>query len=76
MNTPATTPPAQRILTLLAGAIATISLATLVIILFQYVMHVSPTPALLAVSLYGLPIAFILLMVILVLNCRQRRGSN
>jgi cytochrome c-type biogenesis protein CcmH/NrfF len=35
-----------------------------------------PAPALLAVALYGLPLAFILLMVVLVLNFRERRRSR
>ncbi|MFL4473666.1 hypothetical protein ACIPVK_06705 [Paeniglutamicibacter sp. MACA_103] len=76
MNTTADTPASQRILTFLAGGVAIISLAALVVILIQYAMQLAPAPALIAVSLYGLPLAFILLMVILVLNFRERRRSR
>lgn len=76
MNTTATTPASQRILTLLAGGIAIVSLAALAVILIQYAMQLDPAPALIAVSLYGLPLAFILLVAILVLNFRERRRSR
>lgn len=76
MNTTAAAPASHRILTFLAGGIAIISLAALAVILIQYAMQLSPAPALLAVSLYGLPLAFILLIAILVLNFRQRRRSR
>lgn len=76
MNTTAGTPASQRILTLVAGGVAIVSLCALAAVLVLYAMQVSPAPALIAVSLYGLPLAFILLMVILVLNFRQRRRSQ
>ena len=76
MNTTAATPASQRVLTFLAGGIAIVSLAALVVILVQYMAQVSPAPALLAVALYGFPVAFILLMAILVLNFRERRRSR
>lgn len=69
------TPAAQRFLTLFAGGIAIISLAALAVILIQYAMSVALSPLLLAVGLYGLPLAFILLMVVLGLNFRERRRS-
>lgn len=75
MNTTASTPASQRILTLVAGSIAIVSLVALAIILIQYMMQTAPAPALLAVALYGLPVAFILLIVILALNFRERRRS-
>lgn len=67
------TPAAQRLLTMIAGGIALVSLIALTVILVQYMLEVVLSPVLLAVGLYGLPSAFILLMVILVLNFRQRR---
>lgn len=67
------TPAAQRFLTLFAGGIAIISLVALAVILIQYAMSVALSPLLLAVGLYGLPLAFILLMVVLALNFRERR---
>ncbi|GAA1872813.1 hypothetical protein GCM10009715_19540 [Paeniglutamicibacter psychrophenolicus] len=76
MNTTAPTPASQRILTFLSGGIAIVSLAALAVILIQYMMQVAPAPAFLAVALYGLPVAFILLMVVLVLNFRERRRSR
>lgn len=76
MNTTAPTPASQRILTFLAGGIAIVSLAALAVILIQYMVQAPPAPALLAVALYGLPLAFILLMVVLVLNFRERRRSR
>ncbi|MFF5794416.1 hypothetical protein ACFY5D_20425 [Paeniglutamicibacter sp. NPDC012692] len=69
------TPAAQRFLTLFAGGIAIISLVALAVILVQYAMSVALSPLLLAVGLYGLPLAFILLMVVLGLNFRERRRS-
>ena len=76
MNTTTNTPASQRILTFLAGGIAIVSLAALAVILIQYAMQLAPAPVLIAVSLYGLPLAFILLMAILVLNFRERRRSR
>lgn len=76
MNTTASNPASQRILTFLAGGIAVVSLAALVTVLVQYMLQVAATPVLLAVALYGLPLAFILLMVVLVLNFRERRRSS
>ena len=76
MNTTASTPASPRILTFLAGGIAIVSLAALTLILVQYMLAVSPAPAVLAVALYGLPAAFILLIVILWLNFRERRRSS
>lgn len=76
MNTTANTPTSLRILTFLAGGAAIVSLAALAVILIQYAMQLSPAPVLLAVSLYGLPLAFILLIAILVLNFRERRRSR
>ncbi|MDO2933481.1 hypothetical protein Q2T94_04050 [Paeniglutamicibacter sulfureus] len=76
MNTSAAAPTSLRILTFLAGGVAIASLAALAVILIQYAMQLSPAPALLAVALYGLPLAFILLIVILVLNFRERRRSH
>ena len=75
MNTTVKTPAAQRFLTLFAGGIAIVSLVALAIILIQYAMAVALSPLLLAVGLYGLPLAFILLMVVLALNFRERRRS-
>ena len=67
------TPAAQRFLTLFAGGIAIVSLVALAVILVQYAMSVALSPLLLAVGLYGLPLAFILLMLVLGLNFRERR---
>lgn len=69
------TPLVQRTLTLIAGGLAIISLLALTIILIQYMLGIALSPAVLAVGLYGLPIAFILLMAILALNFRERRKS-
>lgn len=75
VNTTAKTPLAQRALTLVAGVLAIISLIALTVILIQYMLTVTLSPTLLAIGLYGLPIAFILLMVVLILNFRERRKS-
>lgn len=76
MNTTASNPASQRLLTFLAGGIAIVSLTALVTVLVQYMLQVAATPILLAVALYGLPLAFILLMVVLMLNFRERRRSS
>jgi hypothetical protein len=76
VNTSAAAPISLRILTFLAGGVAIASLAALAVILIQYAMQLFPAPVLLAVALYGLPLAFILLIVILVLNFRERRRSH
>ena len=67
------TPAVQRFLTLFAGGIAIISFIALAVILIQYMLGYVLSPLLLAVGLYGLPLAFILLMVVLALNFRERR---
>ncbi|MGL3807720.1 hypothetical protein ACSYDW_16690 [Paeniglutamicibacter sp. R2-26] len=67
------TPAFQRYLTLFAGGIAIVSLVALAVILVQYAMSVALSPLLLAVGLYGLPLAFILLMTVLGLNFLERR---
>lgn len=75
VNDTQNTPLVQRILTLIAGGLAIISLIALTIILIQYMLGIALSPAVLAVGLYGLPIAFILLMIILILSFRERRKS-
>lgn len=75
MNTTVKTPAIQRILTLAAGGIAIVSLIALTVILVQYMLSVELAAPLLAVGLYGLPTAFILLMAVLALNFRERRRS-
>ncbi|PQZ88142.1 hypothetical protein CQ018_16990 [Arthrobacter sp. MYb227] len=75
MNTTANTPLIQRALTFIAGGLAIISLIALTIILIQYALSVALSPAVLAIGLYGLPLAFILLMVILFLSFRERRKN-
>ncbi|GAA1497933.1 hypothetical protein [Paeniglutamicibacter kerguelensis] len=67
------TPAVQRFLTLFAGGLAIISFIALAVILIQYMLGYVLSPLLLAVGLYGLPLAFILLMVVLALNFRERR---
>ena len=69
------TPAVQRFLTLFAGGLAIISFIALAVILIQYMLGYVLSPLLLAVGLYGLPLAFILLMVVLALNFRERRRS-
>jgi hypothetical protein len=75
VNTTVKTPAIQRVLTLVAGGIAIISLIALTVILIQYMLSVALNPLLLATGLYGLPVAFILLMLVLALNFRERRRS-
>lgn len=75
MNTsPATSAP-RRLLVLSAVVIASVSLLCLVISLVQYTINIQPWTPLFAVALYGLPVAFILLMVVLGLTWRERRAS-
>lgn len=75
MNTSTATPSPHRKLVLSAVAIAAVSLLALVTSLIQYAFSVQPWTPLFAVALYGLPVAFILLMVVLGLTWRDRRRS-
>lgn len=75
VNDTPNTPLVQRSLTMIAGGLAIISLLALTIILIQYMLGIALSPVILAVGLYGLPIAFILLMAILALSFRERRKS-
>lgn len=58
-----------------AVAIAAVSLLSLIISLIQYLFSVQPWTPLFAIALYGLPVAFILLMAYLGLTWRDRRRS-
>ncbi|GAA4376622.1 hypothetical protein [Paeniglutamicibacter cryotolerans] len=75
MNTSPATPTPHRMLVLSAVAIAAVSLLSLITSLIQYAFSVQPWTALFAIALYGLPVAFILLMVVLGLTWFERRRS-
>lgn len=69
----ATSSSISRSVLILAVAAGVLSLVALVITLVLYAMSVTPWPGLIAIGLYGLPIALIFLLVYLVLSLRERR---
>ncbi|MGP5164244.1 hypothetical protein [Arthrobacter rhombi] len=73
MNTLDSPATAQRIVTVLAAAIALISILSLAFVLIQYVAGTTPFTQVMAVGLYGLPVAFLLLITLLLLRIRTRR---
>ncbi|WP_417215293.1 hypothetical protein [Arthrobacter sp.] len=75
MNTIDSPAPTQRIVTVLASAVALVSILSLAAVLIQYMVGATPFTALMAVGLYGLPVAFILLIVLVLLRVRDRRRS-
>lgn len=75
MNTVKAGGPLQRPVLIAAAAVALASVACLLLVLGLYAMNVPPAPALIAVGLYGLPVAFVLLMVLLVMRFVARGRS-
>lgn len=61
---------------ILAVAAAGLSLIVLFITLVLYAMNVTPWPGFIAIGLYGLPIAFIFLLIYLLLSLGARRRSS
>jgi len=67
--------PLRRIVLVSTAAVALASLLSLVAILGFYMAGATPWTGLFAVGLWGLPLAFILLLVLLVLSWRERRRA-
>jgi hypothetical protein len=65
----------RRATTAAAAAVAVFSLACLVVVLVLYGQGITPWPPLLAVGLYGLPAAFLLILVLVGLSWAERRRS-
>lgn len=75
MNTAESAATAERVVTILAVAVAVVSVLSLAVVLVQYLAGATPMTALMAVGLYGLPVAFLLLIALLLLRIRTRRHS-
>ena len=75
MNTADSLATVQRVVTVLAAAVAVVSVLSLAVVLVQYMAGATPFTALVAVGLYGLPVAFLLLIALLLLRIRTRRHS-
>lgn len=75
MNTVDSPATPQRVVTTLAAAVAIVSILSLAFVLVQYMVGTTPFTALMAVGLYGLPVAFLLLIALLLLRIRARRRS-
>jgi hypothetical protein len=75
VNTAESPAATQRIVTVLAAAVALVSILSLAFVLVQYMVGATPLTGLMAVGLYGLPVAFLLLIVLLLLRIRERRRS-
>jgi hypothetical protein len=67
--------PLRRIVLVSTAAVALASLLSLVVILGSYIAGATPWTGLFAVGLWGLPLAFILLLVLLALSWRERRRA-
>ena len=67
--------PLRRIVLVSTAAVALASLLSLAAILWFYVAGATPWTGLFAVGLYGLPLAFILLFVLLAMSWRERRRA-
>lgn len=73
MNTLDSPATAQRIVTVLAAATALVSIMCLAFVLIQYAAGATPFTPVMAVGLYGLPVAFLLLVTLLLLRISARR---
>jgi len=75
VNTTESPATVQRVVTVLASVVAVASILSLAVVLVQYMAGATPFTALMAVGLYGLPVAFLLLIALLLLRIRTRRHS-
>ncbi|WP_372698453.1 hypothetical protein [Arthrobacter sp. JSM 101049] len=75
MNTAEAPATVQHVVTVLAATLAVVSILSLAFVLVQYMAGATPFTALVAVGLYGLPVAFLLLIALLLLRIRTRRHS-
>lgn len=66
---------ARRYVLAAAAAIGIGSLMCLAVILGSYMVDVAPWAPLFAVGLYGLPVAFLLLVALVAMNIAERRRS-
>ncbi|GAA2562121.1 hypothetical protein [Neomicrococcus aestuarii] len=73
---PTPTSSVSRTLLLLAVGVASLSLIALFVTLVLYAMSVTPWPGLIAIGLYGLPVAFMFLIAYLLVSLRARRRSS
>ena len=67
--------PLRRIVLVATSAVALASLLSLVVILAFYLLGATPWSGLFAVGLWGLPLAFILLLVLLAMSWLERRRA-
>jgi hypothetical protein len=67
--------PLRRIVLVSASAVALASLLCLAVILAFYVAGATPWAGLFAVGLWGLPVAFTLLLVLLLMSWVERRRA-
>lgn len=75
VNTVKDSGSARRAATAAAAALAVLSLACIVVVLVLYAQGIAPWPPLLAVGLYGLPAAFLLILVLVGMSWAERRRS-
>lgn len=75
MNTVKDGGSARRNVLVAASVVGIASLLCLLAILALYIANVTPWAPLFAVGLYGLPIAFLLLATLVVMNLAERRRS-
>ncbi|GER23939.1 hypothetical protein NCCP1664_24340 [Zafaria cholistanensis] len=75
MNSPKESSPLRRIVLVSTATVALASLLSLAAILAFYVAGATPWTGLFAVGLWGLPLAFLLLLVLLAMSWQERRRA-